>query len=77
MVLEESLCLDLASWDRPVVADSRQPSDVQHQRGVDGPRLRWFALRGGRALVTQHPGAAHPPQLRALPWFLHQQQRTS
>lgn len=54
----------------PVVADGCQSSDVQHQRRVDGTWLRWFALRGGRALMTQHPRTAHPPQLRTFPWFL-------
>ena len=55
----------------PVVTNSRQPGDVQHQRGVQWAWLCRLALRWRRAFVTQHAGPSHPPQLGALPRLLH------
>lgn len=58
---------------QPVVTDSCEPGNVQHQRGVQRARLGRLALRRRRALVTQHAAAGHPPQLGALPRLLHRE----
>lgn len=60
--------------NKPVVTNGCEPSDVQHQRGVQWAWLGRLALRWRRAFVTQHARPSHPPQLGALPWLLHNNQ---
>lgn len=61
---------------KPVVANGGESGDVQHQRGVKRAWLGRLTLRWRRAFVTKHPRPSHPPQLGALPWFLHSNQWT-